>query len=162
VNSFILAYVGIGSNLGDSIKTVNSSLNEINLIPGTKLVTLSSLYLSSPIDAKGNDFVNAVAVLETKLSASKLLLNLQKIEQNFGRKRTFKNAPRVLDLDLLLYGEKKINTSFLQVPHPRMVNRAFVLVPLTEINPSVEIPGKGKASDFILNVTNQPIKKLIT
>jgi 2-amino-4-hydroxy-6-hydroxymethyldihydropteridine diphosphokinase len=118
----------------------------------------SSLFASAPIDAGGADFVNAVARIDTGLAAETLLSELQKIEQAFGRERPFRNAPRTLDLDLLLYGQAQIQSSSLEVPHPRMTGRAFVLKPLLELDAAIHIPGKGQAKDFLADVQDQRIQ----
>ena len=133
-----IAYVGIGSNLDDPQAQVMRAFDELAALPRTRLDARSSLYRSAPVGhADQPDFVNAVAALETELSARQLLQGLQGIEQKHGRKRSFANAPRALDLDLLLYGSAEIDAAGLQVPHPRMRERAFVLQPLLEIAPEL-------------------------
>jgi 2-amino-4-hydroxy-6-hydroxymethyldihydropteridine diphosphokinase len=134
-----LAYVGVGSNLDQPANHVRRALDEMGAIRGTQLRAKSSLYRSAPTGyAAQPDFVNAVAALETGLSAAELFAELKALEKRHGRERTFPNAPRTLDLDLLLYGEEHIATSTLTVPHPRMHERAFVLRPLLEISPELE------------------------
>ena len=131
-----LAYVGIGSNLDDPQAHVTRAFGELAALPRTRLKARSSLYRSAPVGYAGQpDFINAVAALDTDLSARKLLEGMRGIEQTHGRKRSFANAPRTLDLDLLLYGKETITTAELVVPHPRMHERAFVLKPLLEIAP---------------------------
>jgi 2-amino-4-hydroxy-6-hydroxymethyldihydropteridine diphosphokinase len=133
-----LAFVGIGSNLDDPRAQVLRALEELEALPHTRLVKKSSLYRSAPVGyAAQPDFVNAVAQLETGLPAERLLAELQAIELRHGRSRSFANAPRTLDLDLLLYGAAQLKTATLQVPHPRMRERAFVLKPLLEIAPQL-------------------------
>ena len=132
----VLAYVALGANLGDSRATVLQAVSALALLPGTRLLRASGLYRTAPFEASGPDFINAVAAISTRLSAPELLLHLQRLEHDQGRQRPFKNAPRTLDLDILLYGDAIINTPDLQVPHPRMLERAFVLVPLAEIAPA--------------------------
>ena len=132
-------FVGLGANLGDAVATVRAALQALDEMPGTRCVAHSALYRSAPIDAQGSDYVNAVAQLHTRLSPVALLLQLQTIEERFGRERPFRNAPRTLDLDLLLYGQRRIATLQLTVPHPRMHERAFVLVPLAEIAPDLAL-----------------------
>lgn len=156
----IAAYVGLGANLGDAAQTVRDAIGLLSRLPDTLLVRSSSLYTSAPVDAGGDNFVNAVAWLDTGLDAHALLEQLQHIEQLFGRERPFRNAPRTLDLDLLLYGQQTINDSTLIVPHPRMQERAFVLLPLTELSPEVRIPAKGPAAEWIDAVRDQQISKL--
>ena len=155
-----LAYVGLGANLGDPHKAVREALVALRTLPQTRLEAVSSLYLSAPVDAGGNDYVNAVARLYTSLSAHELLTSLQGVEQNFGRERPFRNAPRTLDLDLLLYGDQCLHDATLEVPHPRMMTRAFVLLPLLELDAGIVVPGKGQARDFLAAVHEQPIRRL--
>jgi 2-amino-4-hydroxy-6-hydroxymethyldihydropteridine diphosphokinase len=134
-----LAYVGIGSNLDDPRAQVLGASQELDRLPRTRVVSKSSLYRSAPVGyADQPDFINAVAALETDLPADELFSELKAIEDRHGRKRSFANAPRTLDLDLLLYGKKKIASSNLVIPHPRMHERAFVLEPLVEIAPELE------------------------
>ena len=154
----ISAYVGIGANLGDPAQTVRSAIAALQELADTRLSASSSLFASAPIDAGGSDFVNAVARIDTGLAAETLLSELQKIEQAFGRERPFRNAPRTLDLDLLLYGQAQIQSSRLEVPHPRMTGRAFVLKPLLELDAAIHIPGKGQAQDFLADVQDQRIQ----
>src|SRR5437016_9449433 len=131
-----VAFVGIGSNLGEPVKQVEAALLELDRLPHTRVVKRSSLYRTSPVGyAYQPEFVNAVAQLETGLPAERLLEELQQLEQTHGRKRSFANAPRTLDLDLLLFEKLQIRTDRLTVPHPRMHERAFVLKPLLEIAP---------------------------
>lgn len=154
------AYIGIGANLGDAQDTVRQAIARLDRIPATQLQLASSLYSSAPIDSSGDDYVNAVAAVTTSLSASDLLLALQDIEQAFGRERPYRNAPRTLDLDLLLYADQQIATEQLSVPHPRMTERAFVLLPLLEIAPEIDIPGQGLAQTFVSGVAQQAIFRL--
>ncbi len=154
----VSAYVGIGANLGDPAQTVRSAIAALQELADTRLSASSSLFASAPIDAGGSDFVNAVARIDTGLAAETLLSELQKIEQAFGRERPFRNAPRTLDLDLLLYGQAQIQSSSLEVPHPRMTGRAFVLKPLLELDAAIYIPGKGQAQDFLSDVQDQRIQ----
>lgn len=131
----VSAFVALGANLGDAVAAVRAAFDALAGLPQTTLVRQSSLYRSAPVDATGPDFINAVAELRTRLPAAALLSALQAIEQDAGRVRPYRNAPRTLDLDLLLYGDERIATAALTVPHPRMGERAFVLVPLAEIAP---------------------------
>lgn len=132
-------FVGLGANLGDAAATVRAAFDALNELPGTRCVARSSLYRSAPIDAQGADYINAVAQLQTKLVPEALLEALHAIEERFGRERPYRNAPRTLDLDLLLYGQRHIATPRLTVPHPRMHERAFVLAPLAEIAPDLAL-----------------------
>ena len=134
-----IAYVGIGSNLDDPRAHVTRALGELDQLPHTRVVRKSSLYRSAPLGyAAQPDFVNAVAQLETGLPAERLLAELQGVEARHGRSRSFPNAPRTLDLDLLLFGDATLASPALTVPHPRMHERAFVLEPLLEIAPQLE------------------------
>lgn len=133
----IRAFVGLGANLGNARQTLESATRSLGDSPGILGVRASGLYASAPVDAVGDDYVNAVVQLETTLTAPALLQLLQHLEQAAGRKRSFPNAPRTLDLDLLLYGEGSIVSPTLVVPHPRMRSRAFVLLPLQEIAPEM-------------------------
>jgi len=132
----VTAFVGIGANLGDAQVAVRGAIEKLGSIPRTRMVKASSLYRTAPQDAQGPDFVNAVAQVETRLNAHELLMQLQALENEAGRERPYRNAPRTLDMDLLLYGSAQVNSARLTVPHPRMDERAFVLVPLAEIAPS--------------------------
>jgi len=133
-----VAYVGIGSNLEEPRAQVMQAFDELDRLPHTRVVRRSSLYRSAPIGhAAQPDFINAVAELETGLPAERLLAEMQALESRHGRKRSFANAPRTLDLDLLLFGNARIDTASLQVPHPRMHERAFVLQPLLELSPQL-------------------------
>ena len=139
-----LAYVGIGSNLDDPITHVSRAFEELAQLPRTRLVNRSSLYRSAPQGfTEQPAFVNAVAALESSLSAEQMLKELQRIEARHGRRRSFPDAPRTLDLDLLLYGTEILRSENLTLPHPRLHKRAFVLKPLLEIAPALEIPGIG-------------------
>lgn len=131
----VQAYVALGANLGDTVAALRSAMQAIGDLPQTRLIRCSSLYRSAAIGAEGPDYVNAVVEIATSLDAFALLAQLQQLEQVAGRQRPYPNAPRTLDLDVLLYGDQRIATPVLTVPHPRMWERAFVLVPLNEIAP---------------------------
>jgi 2-amino-4-hydroxy-6-hydroxymethyldihydropteridine diphosphokinase len=133
----VTAYVGVGANLGDAADAVRNAIEHLRHLPDTALVAKSSLYRTAPVDSSGPDYVNAVAQLSTRLTAPELLRELQRLENAAGRERPYRNAPRTLDLDLLLFGSARIDSAELQVPHPRMHERAFVLVPLAEITPGL-------------------------
>lgn len=158
MTSAVAAYVGIGANLGDAAASVRQAITALSKLPHTELSAVSSLYASAPLDAGGDDYVNAVARISTQLEAHALLQALQKIEQDFGRERMFRNAPRTLDLDLLLYGQAEMASPTLEVPHPRMTARAFVLLPLLELDPALSIPGKGAAASYLAAVADQIIR----
>ena len=133
-----VAYVGIGSNLDDPRAQVLNAFSELDRLPHTRVVKKSSLYRTAPIGhADQPDFINAVAQLETGLPAERLLAELQELEARHGRKRSFPNAPRTLDLDVLLFGNVTLDSPTLKIPHPRMHERAFVLKPLLEISPEL-------------------------
>lgn len=156
----VTCYIGIGANLGDACDHVERAILRLGQLPQTRLVAKSSLFRTAPLDATGDDYVNAVARIETALAAQRLLDELHAIEQDFGRERPYRNAPRTLDLDLLLYGQQQISTGTLEVPHPRMTQRAFVLIPLLEIDPFIAIPGRGPAHSFVPGIAGQAIQKI--
>jgi 2-amino-4-hydroxy-6-hydroxymethyldihydropteridine diphosphokinase len=157
----VIAYIGIGANLGDARTTVTRAIARLDGLPSTALKAQSSLFLAAPIDSSGDDYVNAVAQLATDLDAHELLQALRQLELDFGRERPYRNAPRTLDLDILLYGDRQIDSELLTVPHPRMCQRAFVLLPLLQIDPFIHIPGKGAAHQFTPLVADQVIRKLV-
>jgi 2-amino-4-hydroxy-6-hydroxymethyldihydropteridine diphosphokinase len=131
----VLAYVGLGANLGDAGAALHTALSRLSQAPGVLACRASGLYRSAPVDATGPDYLNAVAELRTTLGAMEVLALLQALENQAGRERPYRNAPRTLDLDLLLYGDAHIEAPTLSVPHPRMWGRAFVLLPLAELAP---------------------------
>ena len=156
-----MAFVGLGANLGEPESGVREALGQLDSIPHTRVVKSSSLYRSQPLGyAAQPPFVNAVAQLETGLPAERLLAELHAIEARHGRQRSFPNAPRTLDLDLLLFGNAVIDTGNLKVPHPRMHERAFVLLPLVEIAPEAGVPGRGAAKTLLEKCTNQGLERL--
>ncbi len=155
----MIAYIGIGANLGDASANVDDALARLAALEGCHLLASSSKYRTAPIDSSGDDYINAVACIDTPLSAPALLAALHGIELAHGRERPYRNAPRTLDLDILLYGDQSVDLPDLHVPHPRMFERAFVLVPLLEIAPHVVIPGRGPASQFLACVADQAIGK---
>jgi 2-amino-4-hydroxy-6-hydroxymethyldihydropteridine diphosphokinase len=157
----MIAWVGIGANLGDARANVLDAIDRLARLPGARLVQTSSLYRTAPIDSSGDDYVNAVAALATDLDAHALLRALFAIEQAHGRERPYRNAPRTLDLDLLLYGDAVIDDApALIVPHPRMHERAFVLAPLAEVAPDLVIPGRGPVATLLAGVADQAIERL--
>ena len=131
----VVAYVALGANLGDATASVAAAMDALALLTGTSVTRRSSLYRSAPFEAAGPDFINAVVEISTRLSGPDLLAQLQVLELEAGRERPYRNAPRTLDLDLLLYGDASIASPALTVPHPRMAQRAFVLLPLSQIAP---------------------------
>ncbi len=156
-----LAYVALGANLGNPILTIKSAIGSLDALAGTARIATSSLYRTSPVGLKNQpDFINAVVALETDLSPQALLEQLFVIEQQFGRRRSVKNAPRTLDLDLLLHGGCVLDTPPLTLPHPRMHERAFVLAPLAEIAPLAVIPGHGRIDALLATVADQAIERI--
>jgi 2-amino-4-hydroxy-6-hydroxymethyldihydropteridine diphosphokinase len=153
----VRAYVGIGANLGDAVATVRAAIGRLGPLG---LRRASPLYRSAPVQAAGPDFINAVAELDTDLSAPELLTALQTIEQAFGRQRSYRNAPRTLDLDLLLHGQTNIASDRLTVPHPRLHERAFVLVPLLELAPDLMVTGLGRLADRLGAVAGQRLERM--
>ena len=161
----IHAYIALGSNLAGNLDSPTSQVirafQSIEQLLKTKLIKTSSLYLSAPVGYYNQpDFINAVAEISTQLSPEILLDALLNIEQQAGRERPFANAPRVLDLDLLLYDAVTMHTEKLTLPHPRMLERGFVLLPLAEIAPDLIIPNGGNVVKLALAHQNQGIKKL--
>ena len=155
------AFIGLGANLGDPEAQVRRAFAALAELPRTRLFAASSLYRSAPVGVVGQlDFVNAVAELGTALTARALLEALLAEEARFGRTREFPHAPRTLDLDLLLYGDRVIAEPGLFVPHPRMHERAFVLAPLAEIAPDIAIPGRGRAAALLAACADQKIERI--
>lgn len=135
MRSEVAAYIGLGANLGDARKTLREAVSSIAALPGCQITRQSSHYGTAPIESSGPDYINAVVEIRTTLTAPALLGHLQVLEAQAGRVRPYRNAPRTLDLDVLLFGDACIQSAALTVPHPRMFLRAFVLVPLAEIAP---------------------------
>ena len=156
----VIAFIGLGANLGDAAATVREAAQAIALLPGTTLLALSSLYRSSPIDAPGPDFVNAVARVNTRLSPHELLSAMQHLESVHGRLRPYRNAPRTLDLDLLTYGNVQFEDAVLTIPHPRAHLRRFVVEPMAELEPDGAIPGQGSLTDLLHGLTGQALQRL--
>lgn len=156
-----VCFIGLGSNLGESVEQLRLALADIDQLPGTRLLSRSSLYRSAPVGFLDQpDFVNAVAKVETTLTPQAMLAALLQIEQHYGRERAFHNAPRTLDLDVLLYADQQIHEHGLTVPHPQMHLRAFVLLPLLEIQPDCIIPAIGQAAHFMQRCLDQVLEKL--
>ena len=154
------AYVGVGANLGDARAHLLSAHEALSRLPHTQLAAQSSLYRSAPVDSWGPDYLNTVVLLHTCLAPQALLDEMQRIELAHGRERPYRNAPRTLDLDLLVYGERVVHTDTLTVPHPRMGQRAFVLWPLAEIAPQLVVPGSGPIGALLHGVAGQRIERL--
>lgn len=136
VTDLTLVTLGLGANLGDARAAVRQAMADVAALDGVEWVAASSLYGSAPLDADGPDYVNAVVQVRTTLSPEDLLSRLQGIELRAGRQRPYRNAPRTLDLDILLYGDTVLDSADLQIPHPRMWQRAFVVLPLAELAPA--------------------------
>jgi 2-amino-4-hydroxy-6-hydroxymethyldihydropteridine diphosphokinase len=152
------AFVALGSNLDDPRRQVLQAMDELKALPGTRVERCSSLYRTAPLGEPDQpDFINAVAQVETALGPLELLDGLLAIERRQGRVRSRRNAPRTLDLDLLLYDDRTIDTPGLQLPHPRMHERAFVLLPLAEIAPGASIPGRGPVAALLPGVAGQRV-----
>ena len=169
---FHLAYIGLGSNLEDPRSQLQRAFVDLAGLPDTRLVEHSSLYRSAPLGSPDQpglsnqpnlcqpDFVNAVAKIETALAPQDLLQALLRIEHEHGRKRTFRNAPRTLDLDVLLYDDLQLHEHGLTIPHPQMHRRAFVLQPLLEIAPDIGIPGLGQAQRLLQACQEQVLERI--
>ncbi len=155
----ILAYIGLGANLGDARATVLQAASELTQTSGVSQLQLSKLYRTAPVDAGGPHYINAVAAIHTGLTAQALLAVLQNIEHRHGRLHPYRNAPRTLDLDLLLYGSSRIDEADLTVPHPRMHQRAFVLKPLGDLAPDLRLQ-QGSLKDLLAACANQAIERL--
>ena len=156
-----VAFVGLGSNLADPVAQVSHALDAMNGLPRTRVLRRSSLYRSAPVGyLEQPDFVNAVVKLETELAPRALLDALLELEHRCGRTREFRNAPRTLDLDVLLYDDLVHHEHGLTIPHPQMHLRAFVLQPLLEIAPDCEIPGVGAAAEAALRCAGQTLERI--
>ena len=154
-------FVALGANLGDPAAQLQQAIAALAAWPTMTLLQSSSFYASAPVGYTDQpDFVNAVCELSTDLSAPEVLAVLLSIEAEQGRQREFKNSPRTLDLDLILYGNEQVNLPDLTVPHPRMHERAFVLQPLLEIAPQAQIPGLGAAQDYLVAVAAQTLTRI--
>ena len=147
-------YAGLGANLGQARLSLDDAILALGKLPETLLVGCSSFYQSAPFQADGPDYINVVVHLQTRLNAIDLLRAFQRLENLAGRERPFRNAPRTLDIDLLLFGDGEIQSPALQVPHPRMRERAFVLLPLKELAPGLV------KTDELLNLQSQVVKRL--
>ena len=162
----VTAFIGMGGNLGQARTTVLAAIDALAQLPQTQLIASSPLYGSAPLgeNAEGPNYVNAVAQLHTTLSADALLRELHRIEGTFGRARSYKNAPRTLDLDILLYGDTVCHTDTLTLPHPRMHERAFVLYPLFDLKPDISwhnaLGQRVSVRDLKAQIADQDISRL--
>lgn len=152
-------YIGLGANLGHARQTLTQALADLSALPGTQVLKVSSLYRSAPVQAGGPDYTNAVARVHTTLTPHELLTQLQAVEQHHGRTRPYRNAPRTLDLDILLFGTESVHDARLTIPHPRMHERAFVLIPLAELDPGLTL-AQGHVDELIALCQDQRIEKL--
>jgi 2-amino-4-hydroxy-6-hydroxymethyldihydropteridine diphosphokinase len=154
-------FVGLGSNLGASVETLRAAVALIEKLPQSSNLKASSVYRSAPLETTSAqpDYFNAVVAFDTLLDTDSLWAQLVAIETRLGRERTAeRNAARVIDIDLLLVGHEERTSAALSLPHPRMTERAFVLLPLVEIEPHAHVEGKGAAIDYIASVKHQPIE----
>jgi len=160
----VQVYIGLGSNLDNPETHIYTALGELRSLALDGVVISSPLYITSPVGPRGQpDYVNAVAGFNTELGAQELLDEMLDIEQKHGRQRTGNQwGPRTLDLDLLLYGDDVIQTEVLTVPHPRIQERAFVLKPLVDIAPGLQIPGQGGVQDLLEHCDQSGIKRQVT
>jgi 2-amino-4-hydroxy-6-hydroxymethyldihydropteridine diphosphokinase len=155
-------FIALGANLGDPVLTVRAAILALRELPQTEFIAASSLYRTAPVGLRHQpDFINAVVELIAVSPAPTFLETLFEIEARFGRRRSVKNAPRTLDLDLLLYGDQCSDDPQLTLPHPRLHERAFVLAPLAEIAPQLVIPGRGRVADLLLQCAGQRIERLL-
>ncbi|MBC7201984.1 MAG: 2-amino-4-hydroxy-6-hydroxymethyldihydropteridine diphosphokinase [Pusillimonas sp.] len=154
------AFIGLGANLGPALETLRQAAEQLAAHPGITAFQLSSLYRSKPVDALGPDYVNAVARFYTTLEPYALLTLLQETEHTYGRQRPYRNAPRTLDLDLLLYEGIQLNTAVLTLPHPRMHLRAFVLQPLHDLEPTLTLE-QGSLAALLKACGRQEIERLL-
>jgi 2-amino-4-hydroxy-6-hydroxymethyldihydropteridine diphosphokinase len=160
----VRVYVGLGSNQEDPVAQILEAVDELEMIPDSILASRSSLYRGKPMGpADQPDYVNAVVAMDTLLSAENFLQELTRIEDLQGRERDGEKwGPRIIDLDLLMYGKQKINTPDLTVPHPGMHERDFVIIPLSELAGDINVPGQGRLTSLINNCENHSLKKLVT
>jgi 2-amino-4-hydroxy-6-hydroxymethyldihydropteridine diphosphokinase len=157
----VTAFIALGSNLDDPKQQLRSALRALAGLPQTRVVRESSLYRNPPEGGLDQPaFVNAVAEIETGASPRELLERLLEIERAHGRERDYPNAPRTLDLDIALYGDRVVQDPGLTIPHPRMLRRAFVMVPLAEIAPDAVVPGHGRVADLARQLNASGMEKL--
>ncbi len=157
----MLAFIGLGSNLQGPRKQINTALNSLDDLSETKVLRISGFYQSKPLlEMPGPDYLNVVCKIETRLSALDLLSQCQQIENKQHRVREIRWGSRTIDLDILVYGDEVISTKELIVPHPEMIKRNFVLLPLFEIEPELELPIFGKLKELVAKVESSSITKL--
>ena len=161
MSTTVEAFIALGANLENPVRQVQQAISELAGIEQTRVLAVSSLYRTAPVGYSDQpDFINAVATLQTGLSPHELLDALHVIERRHGRQRSVRNAPRTLDLDLLMYGTRVVREENLTLPHPRLHERAFVLLPLAEIAPDAQLPGRGPLSQLIGLVDRGGVEKL--
>lgn len=158
-SDWTIAYIGLGANLGNALSTLTQARDALAGLPGVRAVVSSPFYRTAPVDSSGPDYINAVVRLQTTLSPHNLLAALQKIEHDFGRERPWRNAPRTLDLDMLLYDDVTLNDPTLTLPHPRMHERAFVLRPLKNLAPDLVL-AQGSIDTLLAGCADQGIERL--
>jgi 2-amino-4-hydroxy-6-hydroxymethyldihydropteridine diphosphokinase len=155
-----LAYLGLGANLGDAKQTMQDAIADLARHPQLTVRAKSSFYRSAPVDAPGHDYTNCAIAIATALLPYELLALCATIEHRFGRRRPYPHAPRPLDIDIFLYGRLCFNEAKLVIPHPRLTQRAFALIPLLELDPDIDIPQYGRADTFLPSVLSQRIEKM--
>jgi 2-amino-4-hydroxy-6-hydroxymethyldihydropteridine diphosphokinase len=155
-----VCYLGLGGNLGHPMALLDEVVDYFRQHPSVASAVESPRYESVPVDATGPNYVNSVLELQWQSDAEQLLTTCLGLEAQLGRVRTTRNAPRPIDVDVLLVGMQTVNTSRLTVPHPRMHLRRFVLEPLLQLNPTVEIPGKGPARLYLPASLDQVVKAI--
>ena len=156
---WVRAWVGLGANLGDPGAQFQAVQGALSRQPKVRGLRGSGWWRSAPVDAQGPEFVNAVLTFETQWTAQELLLVLQALELSAGRERPYRNAPRTLDLDVLLFGDQVSRDPQLTLPHPRMHQRAFVLRPALELDAQLQLPGLGPARDWLASVADQALQR---
>jgi 2-amino-4-hydroxy-6-hydroxymethyldihydropteridine diphosphokinase len=154
------AFIGFGGNIGDTRQLITDAIVCLALRSELQILAKSCFYQSAPVEATGGDYINAVVEIETELTPYGLLHVCQAIEQQFGRERPYSNAPRTLDLDILSFEGVTQNETELMLPHPRIIERSFVLLPLLEIAPDFFLPNLGELKAYLPNVAHQRIEKL--
>jgi len=160
---WIPAYIGVGSNLGDSLARVEAAFEALARVPQTRLIARSRLYRTRPFGPVAqDDFINAVAGVLTQRSAGELLQALRDIEAAAGRLRAERWGPRTLDLDLLVYGDRRIAEPDLLVPHPGIAERGFVLRPLNDVAPTLDVPGVGRVDELLRRLPDDGVASVIT
>jgi len=153
------AYIGLGANLGALRATLEAALRDLDALPQTRVCAVSSAYRSAALDSDGPDYLNAVARIETGLSPMELLDAMQTIELKHGRERPYRYAPRTLDLDLLIHGDASMQRPRLVLPHPRLHERAFVLLPLLELAPALSLPVLGPLAPRLPGLADQRVER---